>query len=248
MSDYNPRTLGGVQAGAHDVAAIDEGLRSYMLRVYNYMALGVAFTAIVTLAVMNMPGVLYTIAATPLKWVLFAGIIGLGWFSPRLILTGNTGLAHVAYWSYAAMWGLLIAPMIFAFFQAGSGDLVFRAFLVTAVTFGAMSLYGYTTKRDLSAIASFLFMAVVGLLIAIVVNMLLFQSSIFSLITSGFVVLVFSAVTAYETQAIKNSYHAGDSSQAATGKAIFGAFLLFGSFITIFIHLLSIFGILGGEE
>jgi FtsH-binding integral membrane protein len=252
MANNNSRTRGsgqnrsGVRSDvwASDRAGIDEGLRAYMLRVYNLMALGVAVTAISTLVVMNSPVLLGLIVGTPLIWVLFAGVLGLGWFAPRLILSGSVAKAHAAYWTYSMLWGLLIAPMVFSFFQVGAGDLVFRAFLVTAVTFGGASLYGYVTKRDLSGMATFFTMAIIGLLVAIVVNMLVFQSSLFSLITSSLVVLVFSGVTAWETQKIKKSYFAGDSARAATGKAVFGAFILFGSFITIFIHLLSIFGMM----
>lgn len=248
MADYRQQSVFNTQTGARaDTQAIDEGLRAYMLRVYNYMALGVAFTAVVTLAMLNMPGVMQTIAVGPMKWVLFIAILGMGFFAPRLILTGNTMLAHGAFWTYAALWGVLISPMIMFFIQGGRPEAIFQAFAITSATFAAMSLFGYTTKKDLSAYATFFFMATIGLLIAIVVNIFL-QSTLFSLITSFAVVLLFSAITAWETQEIKQSYYAGDDDKTATGKAIFGAFILYGSFITIFIHVLNILGIMGGDE
>ncbi|MBI1385325.1 MAG: BAX inhibitor (BI)-1/YccA family protein [Rhizobiales bacterium] len=249
MAEYGNRYSSTVPVGARTRTAegIDEGLRSYMLGVYNYMALGVAFAAVVSLAVMNSTEVL-SILASPVRWVLLIALLALGWFSPRLILTGSTAMAHAAYWTYAGLWGLLIAPMLYFFMNAGGTDTIFKAFAITAATFAAVSLYGYTTKRDLSAFGTFFMMASIGLLIAIVVNAIFFQLEWFSLITSCLVVLLFSGITAYETQAIKEMYHAGDSRQAQTGKSIFGAFMLFGSFITIFIHMLNILGIMGGED
>ena len=224
--------------------AIDEGLRSYMLRVYNFMALGVAFTAIVTLFTMSQPQLFALIAAGPAKWVLFAAILGMGFFAPRIILSGSPLLAHGAFWLYAALWGLLIAPMVFFFFKTGAGNLVFRALAITAVTFGAMSLFGYVTKKDLSGWASFLVMASIGLLIAIVVNAIFFQSTMMSLVTSALVVLVFSAITAWETQSIKEMYINNPDPENVGSLAIFGAFILYGSFVTLFIHILNILGIL----
>jgi FtsH-binding integral membrane protein len=246
MNDYRHKT-GYNGVAAQTGAAIDEGLRSYMLRVYNIMALGIAVTALVTLFMAGQPELMATIALGPMKWVLFIAILGLGFFAPRLIFSGNTGLAHAAYWSYAVLWGLLISPMIAFFLQTAEGTTtIFQAFAITSATFAAVSLYGYTTKRDLSAFATFFMMAAIGLLIAIVVNIFL-QSTLFSLLTSGAVVLLFSGITAYETQEIKQMYYEGDTSQAATSKAIFGAFMLYGSFITLFIHILNILGIMRGE-
>lgn len=231
----------GVRGEALD---IDAGLRSYMMRVYNFMALGVAFTAVVTLFTMSQPQLFALIAAGPAKWVLFAAIIGMGFFAPRLILTGSPLAGHAAFWAYAALWGLLIAPMVFYFFKTGAGNLVFRALAITAVTFGAMSLYGYVTKKDLSGWATFLMMATIGLLIAIVVNAIFFQSTMMSLVTSGLVVLVFSAITAWETQSIKEMYISNTDPSNVGSLAIFGAFMLYGSFVTLFIHILNILGIM----
>jgi FtsH-binding integral membrane protein len=228
-------------------AEIDQGLRSYMLGVYNYMALGVAVTGIVSLALAANPTLMATIALGPMKWVLFFAVLGLGLFAPRLIFSGKTGLAHAAYWGYAVLWGLLISPLIAFYMHADGGSLVTRAFLITAATFGATSLAGYVTKRDLSGFGSFFFMASIGLVIAIVVNAIFFQSIGASLVTSILVVLLFSGVTAYETQMIKEMYYEGDAPGLAKGKSIFGAFALYGSFITMFVHILNILGIMSRD-
>lgn len=240
MNDLR-RNYGGAVAGSRG-AAIDEGLRQYMLGVYNYMALAVAGTGLVSFLVASNPSLVYAIAATPLKWVLFVAILGIGFFAPRVIFNGSKGAAHALFWVYAAAWGLLIAPMLFSFRMEGAAVEIYKAFFITATVFGSVSLYGYTTKRDLSGWASFLMMATVGLLIAIVVNAIFFKSGMASLITSGLVVLVFSAVTAYETQMIKSLYTEGGAMNERA--SIFGAFALYGSFITLFIHILNILGIM----
>ena len=191
-----------------------------MLRVYNYMALGIAFTAIVTMALMSQPALMRTIAMGPMKWVLFAAVLGLGWFSHRLIYSGNQMLAHGAYWLYCALWGAMIAPMIFAFVSRGAGEVVGQAFAITAVTFGAVSLFGYTTKKNLSAFATFFAIAAIGLLVAMLVNAFLVKSTGMSLIVSCAVVLLFAAITAWETQEIKQMYIEG-SHNGAGGEVYF---------------------------
>ena len=249
MANYDEQGVYRTQTGARsDAHLIDEGLRSYMLRVYNMMALGVAFTAIVALLTMNSPTLVNAIPKSPVIWILFAAIVGMGFFAHKLIFTGNTLLAHAAFWTYAGLWGLWIAPTIMAFLAAGAGSMVVLAFAITSVTFGATSLFGYVTKKDLSPMGTFLFMAAIGLIVAMVANYLFFQSQMMSLIVSCLVVIVFSAVTAYETQAIKEAYYAGDDETTQTGKAIFGAFLLYGSFMTLFVHILNILGIMSGDD
>jgi hypothetical protein len=250
MADSENRGFARAQSTATRTSAvpIDEGLRSYMLKVYNYMALGVAFTAVITMALAANPEIMATVALGPMKWVLFAGILGLGFFAPKLIFSGNTALAHVCFWGYAAMWGALISPMIYYFFSVADGSsLVIRALAITSVTFGATSLFGYVTKRDLSGLGSFFMMACIGLLVAIVVNAIFFQDIGLSLFISCAVVLLFSAITAYETQLIKRIYVQSDGSAVTNQKAIMGAFMLYGSFVTLFIHILSILGIMSGD-
>ncbi len=227
--------------------AVDEGLRSYMLKVYNYMALGVAWTAIVAMFMGLNPALMATVAMGPMKWVVFVALLALGWFAPRIIFSGNAATAWLAYGAYATLWGVLISPMI-AYFMGTNPAIVVRALLITAITFGATSLAGYVTKKDLSGFAGFFMMATIGILIAIVVNAIFFQSTMMSLITSIITVLLFSGITAWETQQIKEMYHEGDVPEAARSKAIFGAFMLYGSFVTLFIHILNILGIMGSED
>ncbi len=248
MAEFDQQRMG---AGAATRAAdLDAGLRAYMLRVYNYMALGVAFTAGVTLFMGANPELMAAVALGPMKWVLFAGVLGLGWFAPKLIFSnaGSTTLAHVCFWAYAGMWGLLISPMIYAFMNIPNGaGMIAQAFLITSVMFGATSLYGYTTKRDLSAFGRFFFMASVGLIVAMLANVFIFQSIGFSFVISSIVVLLFAAVTAYETQMVKELYSGGDTGVTTSQKAIFGAFALYGSFIVMFIHILNLLGIMRSE-
>lgn len=222
-------------------AEIDQGLRSYMLGIYNYMALGVALTAIITMAVAASPAAMATVYS--LKWVFFFAILGMGFFAPRMIMSGNTVVAQGAYWGYAALWGLAIAPMVGSYLAIDSG-MVFQAFLITAVTFGATSLAGYVTKRDLSGFGGFFMMASIGLIIVMLVNAFFVQSTMMSLLTSVVTVLLFAGVTAWETQQIKEMYVEGDAPGVAKGKSIIGAFMLYGSFITLFIHILNILGIM----
>ncbi len=238
-----PRTqFGRTATTTASGAAIDQGLRQYMLGVYNYMALGVAATGIFSLLLASNEALMVQIASTPLRWLPFVGIIGMGFIAPKVIFSGSKAAAHAMFWINAAFWGVLISTMLFAFIRADAAQEIYRAFFITASVFGAMSLYGYTTKKSLSGWGTFLFMATVGLLIAIILNALIFQSTMMSLITSSLVVLVFSAITAYETQMVKNMYveGAGGNDRAA----IFGAFALYGSFATLFIHILNILGIM----
>jgi FtsH-binding integral membrane protein len=221
-------------------AEIDLGLRSYMLGVYNYMALGVALTAIITLAVAASPAAMAAVYS--LKWVFFIAILGMGFFAPRMIFSGNTAVAQAAYWGYAALWGLAMAPMIGTYLKVDPG-MVFQAFLITAVTFGATSLAGYVTKRDLSGLGGFFMMASIGIIIAVLINAFFVQSSMMSLIVSIVTVLLFAGITAWETQQIKEMYVEGDAPGLAKGKSIIGAFMLYGSFITLFVNILNILGI-----
>jgi len=221
------------------VADIDVGLRKYMLGVYNYMALGVAFTGIVALAVASSPALMQALVFSPLKWVLFGGILISGFVAPRIMMTGSVGACHAIYWVYAAMWGALMAPM----FHIYTGESMVRVFFITAAAFAGLSLYGYTTKRDLSPFAAFASMAIIGVLVAVVVNMFFLQSAGFQLLISIGVVLLFAGLTAYETQMIKQMYYEGDGHEVQTRKSIFGAYMLYGSFVTLFIWLLQIFGV-----
>jgi FtsH-binding integral membrane protein len=235
-------------------AAVDQGLRSFMLGTYNYMALGVAGTAAIVLLVMQSPAFMQAVASGPLKWVLFFGVLGLGWFAPRLFYSGSTVTAHAAFWGYCAMWGLLIAPMV-GFFLHTHPAIVAKAFIIAAAMFSATSLIGYTTKRDMTGWGGFLSMASIGLIIAMLVSFFFITdpgtSKMVSLGISSVVVLLFSVVTAFETQAIKSMYLDGANRGGEVflhRSSIFGAFMLYGSFITLFIHLLNILGIMNSDQ
>ena len=228
--------------GAVDTTAVSEGLRSYMLGVYNLMAMGVFATAAIATFFIVTPAAAAPFFG-PLRWLPFIGILGLGFMAPRIIMGQSKGAAQAAYWGYVALWGLLIGPTVAAYVGLGMGAMVIQAFFVASAIFLALSLYGYTTKKDLSAWAKFLFMAMVGLLVLIVANALIFHNPMASLLISGAVVLVISAVTAYETQMIRNLYVEGAGSMNERS-AIFGAFALYGSFVTLFIHILNIMGIM----
>lgn len=243
MNDFRNGS-GAIDARAGGLA-VDQGLRQYMLGVYNYMALAVAGTGLVSFAVASNPSLIATIAGTPLKWVVFAALLGIGFLAPRIIFSGSRPAAHGMFWLYAVLWGVLIAPMLYSFRMAGLSAEIYKAFFMAATAFGAMSLWGYTTKRNLTAWAGFLFMATIGLLVAIIANALFFKSGLGSLVTSGLVVLVFSAITAYETQTIKSMYQ--DGSAVNERSSIFGAFALYGSFVTLFVHILNILGIMRSE-
>lgn len=221
-----------------EAAQIDVGLREYMLRVYNYMALGVALTGIIALLVSNNPAVMQAVALGPFKWVLFIGIMGLGFFAPRIMMTKSVGAAQGCFWIYAALWGALIAPLFYVY----TGGSIARAFFITAGAFAGMSLFGYTTKRDLTGMGRFLVMASFGILIALLVNIFL-QSSGLQLVMSFVVPVIFAGLTAYETQQIKSWYYESDAGETTQRKAIFGAFMLYGSFVTMFVWILQLVGV-----
>lgn len=222
--------------------AVDEGLRSYMLGVYNYMGLGLAATAAIAMLFISNEGLMA--AALTFRWIPFIGILALGFLGPRMIFSsGSTAVAHGIYWAYVALWGVLVGPVVAYYGQAlGMYNEVAQAFFIAAAVFGATSLYGYTTKKDLAPMAKFLFMATIGLVLAIVLNALFFKLTMLSLITSCLTVLVFSAITAYETQMIKNLYREG-AGEVNKRASIFGAFSLYGSFVVLFMHILNILGI-----
>ncbi|MGQ0455884.1 MAG: Bax inhibitor-1/YccA family protein [Hyphomicrobium sp.] len=247
----NPAVARG---GARTAGAVDQGLRSFMVGTYNYMALGLAGTAAVVLALMNSPAALAAIASGPLKWLLFFGVLGLGFFAQKLFYSGSSVVAHGAYWLYCAMWGAMIAPMVFAFLSAGKVGLVGQAFFIAAATFAATSVVGYTTKKDMTGWGGFLSMASIGLIVAMLVSFFLITdpgtSKMVSFAISAIVVLLFSVVTAWETQSIKNMYLVGaqeGGEEFINRSSIFGAFMLYGSFVTLFVHILNMLGIMSDE-
>jgi FtsH-binding integral membrane protein len=224
-------------AGRIAVDRIDEGLRSYMLSVYNYMGLGLALTGLVAFFVASTPAIYMPIFTTPLKWVVMLAPLGFVFFLSAKIRTMSVGAAQITFWLFAAVMGLSLASIFLVF----TGASIARVFFITAGTFGAMSLYGYTTKRDLSAWGSFLFMGLIGIIIASLVNIFIASSALqFAISVIG--VIVFVGLTAYDTQQIKEMYYEADASDVMAKKTIMGALRLYLDFINLFIMLLQLFG------
>ncbi|MBG1233676.1 Bax inhibitor-1/YccA family protein [Aestuariivirga litoralis] len=239
MADYR----GFPQSGT-TTAGLDLGLRSYMLKVYNYMAGGLALTgaaALGTYSVAVQNGQLTPLGLTlfkgPLMWVLLLAPLAMVFFLSFRINKMSVGAAQLTFWAYAALVGVGFTPLALVY----TGASLAQVFMVTAGTFGAVSLYGYTTKRDLTGFGSFLFMGLIGLIIASLVNIFL-QSSAMSFALSVVGVLVFTGLTAYDTQKIKDMYYAGDDGTMMGRKAIMGALNLYLDFINLFLSLLRLMG------
>ena len=222
---------------AAEQVAIDQGLRAYMLRVYNYMASGLLLTGIVAYFVANTPSLANAIFGTPLVWVVMlaplAFVMVLSFGINRL----SVGAAQAIYWVYCATMGASLAAILLVF----TGASVARVFFITAATFGGMSLYGYTTRSDLSRFGSFLMMGLIGIILASVVNIFIGSTAVqFAISVIG--VLVFVGLTAYDTQRIKDIYLEGDDGETAGKKSLMGALTLYLDFINLFMMLLQLFG------
>jgi FtsH-binding integral membrane protein len=227
-------------------AAIDEGLRSYMLRVYNYMTTGLALTGIVAYLVSSTPALLQLFyAQNSLGQVQPTILAYVAMFSPlAFVLVLSFGIqrmrastAQLVFWLFAGVMGLSMSHIFLTF----TGASIARVFFISAATFAAMSLYGYTTKRDLSGLGSFLMMGLVGVILASIVNMFI-GSTVMQFAISVIGVLVFVGLTAYDTQKIKEMYNELDGSEVAGKKAIMGALRLYLDFINMFMLLLHLFG------
>ena len=220
--------------------AIDEGLRSFMLSVYNYMGLGLAITGLVALAVASSPAIYMPIFTTPLKWVVILAPLGFVMFLSARIQAMSVSAAQLTFWLFAAVMGVSMASIFLVF----TGESIARVFFVTAATFGAVSLYGYTTKRDLSGMGSFLFMGLIGIVIASLVNIFIGSTALqFAVSVIG--VLVFTGLTAWDTQRLKEQYLSGLQYAGAdiAGKtAVMGALSLYLNFINLFTMLLQLMG------
>jgi FtsH-binding integral membrane protein len=234
----------GMGASRAGLSAIDEGLRSYMLQVYNYMAIGLAVTGVVALGAFSMAvsggqltGFGQAIYASPLQWVIIFAPLAMVFFLSARLNKMSLGSAQISFWIFAALMGLSLSSIFLVY----TGTSIARVFFITAASFGALSLYGYTTKKDLSGWGSFLFMGLIGVIIAMVVNIFLASSALqFAISVIG--VLVFAGLTAYDTQQIKEMYSANDDGTLSGRKAIMGALRLYLDFINLFVMLLSLFG------
>ena len=244
--DFNQRSF----TKTTDQVVIDEGLRAYMLKVYNYMTTGLLLTGLVAYffgkasIVTNELGQIIGITSigamlfdSPLKWVVMLAPLGFVFYLSAKINKMSVSSAQITFWIFSAIMGLSLASIFIVYTQAS----IARVFFISSGTFAAMSLYGYTTKKDLTKLGGFLFMGLIGIIIASLVN-LFFQSSALHFAISVIGVLVFVGLTAYDTQSIKNMYYAGDSESVGGKKALMGALRLYLDFINLFIMLLRLFG------
>lgn len=215
---------------------LDVGLRNYMLRVYNYMAGGLAITGVVAYFA-AATGLYVRIAQTPLIWLVVFAPLGMVMLLSFRIQKMSMGAAQATFWVFAALMGLSLSYIFLVY----TGTSIAEVFFITAATFLAMSLYGYTTKSDLAKFGSFLFMGLIGIIIASVVNIFLHAAALqFAISVIG--VLVFTGLTAWDTQRIKEMYWEGDGSVVAGKKAIMGALALYLDFINLFIMLMQLMG------
>jgi hypothetical protein len=228
--------------------AIDAGLRAHMIRVYNYMAAGVALTGLVawftfSAAVTQTGGGLQltafgqTIYNSPLMWVLVLAPLGLVFAISFGINRLSVGTALTLFFVYAGLLGLSLSSIFLMY----TGSSITRVFFISAASFGALSLYGYTTQRDLRAVGSFMFMGLIGIVIASLVNIFL-KSSGLDWAISIIGVLVFAGLTAWDTQRIKEMYDPMDDGTVGGRKAVMGALSLYLDFINLFLMLLRLFG------
>src|SRR5687768_7922234 len=243
MAEYDRRYGTAVRSGAPArVEGIDQGLRAFMLGIYNNMALGLALTGLVAFGTYSWaasdPAVAQTLYGSPLRWVIIFAPLAFVFGLSAMVNRMQPGTARLVFLVYAAVMGLSLSSIFIVF----TGESIARTFFITAASFAGLSLFGYTTKRDLSGWGSFLIMGVIGLIIASIVNIFLASSALqFAISVIG--VLVFAALTAYDTQRLKHTYDyvAGDA--VAAGRAsIIGALQLYLDFINLFMFLLQFMG------
>ena len=246
--EFNKQTT-SVRSSASE-AIIDQGLRAYMLKVYNYMGSGVLLTGVIALMFFKMAVVTSdggeiigltnfgnSIYNSGLKWVIMLAPLGVVFYMSFGIAKMSAAKAQTTFWVFAALMGASLSSIFLMY----TGASITRVFFITAGTFGAMSIYGYTTKKDLTKLGSFLMMGLFGIIIASLVNIFM-KSTMMYFVISILGVLIFVGLTAYDTQKIKNMYMASDSGELMGKKAVMGALTLYLDFINLFIMLLRLFG------
>ena len=253
MSDFD-RNYSAVRGfGADRAAVIDQGLRAHMIRVYNYMAGGVALTGVVAWLVYQAAGGdaiqvsgRFVTGLTPFGQAVFQGPlmfvflfapVGLGLYLIFRMGSMQASTARLLFFVYAGLFGLGLASIFLSYTQASLA----RVFFISAASFGALSLWGYTTRRNLDAMGSFLVMGLIGILIASIVNFFLASGALQFVISVGGV-LVFAGLTAWDTQTIKDMYDPMDDGTVAGRKAVYGALKLYLDFINLFLFMLQLFG------
>lgn len=238
----DPRFMSSTQAQA---ANIDAGLRAYMLGVYNHMTIGMAITGffayLTKIMSVTSEGMLTPFGAaiytSPLKWLVMLAPLGMVFWLSAKVQTMKPETARNLFYAFAAIMGISLSSLLLVF----TGESVIRVFFLTAASFSALSIYGYTTKKNLTSLGSFLIMGLVGLILASIVNIFLVSSAM-QFIISVVGVLIFAGLTAYDTQRIKLMYMASDDRGTALKKSIMGALTLYLDFINMFIMLLQLLG------
>ena len=246
MAEYDNRVR-SMNATATGAIAIDEGLRAYMLRVYNYMLMGLVLSGLTAWVVATVPQVQALffqfnpaagrVGLAPLGWVALLAPLGLVFFLGWRIQQMSLQAAQTTFWVFSGLMGVSLAPVLLVY----TGASIAQTFFVTASMFGAMSLWGYTTKRDLTGMGSFLMMGLFGIIIAMVVNWFVHSGTV-ALVISILGVIIFTGLTAYDTQKIKESYYVSDDGQLMGKKAVMGALNLYLDFINLFMFLLRFMG------
>lgn len=216
----------------------DEGLRIFFLNIYKYMFIALLLTGVVAFGASTSPQLMRLIYTTPLQWVvMFAPLVMVFFIMPKLMDMSHQA-AQLTFWAFSALMGLSLSYIFLVY----TGESIVRVFFITSATFGAMSLYGYTTKRDLTGMGSFLMMGVFGLIIASVVNIFL-KSTAMEFMISLLGVGIFIGLIAYDTQRLKRMYfQIANSGDMIARMAIFGALALYLDFINLFIMLLRLMG------
>jgi len=253
--DRNYASPFGRAAGRVDAATVDAGLRAYMLRIYNYMSIGLAITGLAALgiymaAVTNDPSGAaakignafltpfgYAMFVSPLKWLFILAPLAMVFVISAGINRLQPATAQMLFWVFSALMGISLSSIFLVYTHTS----IVRVFFITAATFGALSLYGYTTQRDLTGVGSFMFMGLIGLIIASVVNIFL-KSTGLDWAISIIGVVVFAGLTAYDTQSIKEMYSPMDDGTVGGRKAVMGALRLYLDFINLFLMLLRLMG------
>lgn len=230
----NQQTTAFQRAGA---ASYDEGLRKYMLGIYNYMAGALGVTGIIAFMASQSPALMQTIYGTPLQWVVMLAPLGFILALSFGVHKMSVSTVQTLFWTYSAAMGLSLSYIFLAY----TGESIARVFFITAATFGAMSLYGYTTKRDLTKFGSFLIMGLIGIILASIVNIFM-QSSALGFAVSALGVLIFTGLIAYDTQRLRNVYFQAGGAEQLAKASVMGALTLYLDFINLMIMLLRFFG------
>ncbi len=236
MSDFTRSNRSSFASTAAGVS-YDAGLRDYMVKIYNFMSIALGISGAVAFLVSSSPALMAAIFGTPLAWVVMLAPLGFVMFFGYKLNSLSGAQAKNYLWIYAGLMGLSLSTIFIAYTSTS----IARVFFISASTFGAMSLYGYTTKKDLSGMGSFLMMGLIGLIIASVVNIFL-KSSALEFALSAIGVLIFIGLTAYDTQRIKQSYYHSADSETTSKLAVLGALNLYMDFINLFLMMLRFFG------